>query len=310
MLACLSGFCDVVIVSDQASTDGSREIYPRFPKVKMVDRIAFTARTMAATRRWHLLDAAREYDGKNLLWCIDADELVSPALMRAWLSAPATRLEPGTFLECGYYQLWNRHDTYRDDGSAYAPQLKMIGFVDDRIADFDRSPDVRVEHESRVPFVEGARSLAAPELPWLHLQWLLPEYNQIKQAWYRCRELLDDRQTAVAINESYAHTMLSGRPRTTPVARAWLEGLTFPDFDAVDRKGSWHLAEILQFFDRHGVERFEPLEIWNIPALEREFRARAGRRPHPDRSYLPPWHDRARRATRRAAGRVWRRVFA
>src|SRR5437773_8466501 len=32
-LACWSAFCDAIIVSDQDSTDGSRDIYKRFPKV-------------------------------------------------------------------------------------------------------------------------------------------------------------------------------------------------------------------------------------------------------------------------------------
>ena len=36
-LACLSGFCDVVLVSDQQSDDGSREICTGFPKVRLIE---------------------------------------------------------------------------------------------------------------------------------------------------------------------------------------------------------------------------------------------------------------------------------
>ena len=32
------------------------------------------------------------------------------------------------------------------------------------------------------------------DVPVLHLQWLIAERNQMKQAWYRCRELLDGAQ--------------------------------------------------------------------------------------------------------------------
>jgi hypothetical protein len=309
-LACLSAFCDVVIVSDQASEDGSRELYKQFPKVVMVDRRPSTDRAMSASRRWQLLDAARDYGGNNLLWNTDADEMISPVVISAWLNAPSTRLEPRTFYDCGYYQLWNSPAAYRDDDSAYRPQLKRLAFVDDRRVDFDRSPADAELHEPRVPPVPDGTFVEAPQLPVLHLQWLLPQQNQMKQAWYRCRELVDGRQTAAELNAFYAITLPEAGTRTWAVPGAWLEGLTFPDFSVVDAQPSWHQREILQWFDRHGAEFFEPLEIWHIASLRREFRRRVGRFPLPDRSYVAPWHQRARRSARRAAGAAWRRIFA
>jgi glycosyltransferase involved in cell wall biosynthesis len=308
-LACFSGFCDHVIVSDQASTDGSRALCAEFPKVVLIDRAPTTDRAMAASRRWQLLDAARGYAGHNLLFSIDADELISPAMVRAWLQLSSTRLEPRTFFRCGYYQLWNAAATYRDDDSPYQPQLKLMAFVDDRRVDFERLPAAALLHEPRVPEVENALTSEEPELPVLHLQWLLPEYNQVKQAWYRCRELVDGRQTAAELNEFYAITLPSPQAHTAPVPQAWLEGITFPDFAAVDRQPAWHAVEILRWFDRFGIEFFEPLEIWHIAALRQEFQRRVGREPHPDRSYVARWHHRAHRVARRAAGAAWRRMF-
>jgi hypothetical protein len=307
-LACFSAFCDIVIVSDQESTDGSRAIYPRFPKVVMIDRAPSTDRAMAASRRWQLLDAAREYEGNNLLFSIDADEFIAAPMVRAWLNDPSASLVAGTFFRCGYYQLWNSPAAYRDDDSPYKPQRKLMAFLDDRRVDFTRSPSDAALHEPRVPEEPNARVVDAPGLPVLHLQSLLPQYNQIKQAWYRCRELVDGRQSAVELNEFYSIT-LPTRVATSPVPSAWLEGLTFPDFAAVDRQPAWHMAEILEWFDVHGIEFFEPLEIWHIDALGQEFRRRVGREPRPDRSYVPPWHRRARATARRAAGAAWRRLF-
>jgi hypothetical protein len=65
----------------------------------------------------------------------------------------------------------------------------------------------------------------------------------------------------------------------------------------------------LTWFDRHGVEFFEPLEIWHVPALRAEFRRRVGRNPQPDRSYLPAWTVRAKRAGRRVFHAVRRRII-
>lgn len=315
-LACFSAFCDIVIVSDQGSTDGSRDIYPRFPKVVGIDRAPSTDRAMAASRRWQLLDAARNYEGNNLLFSIDADEFIAAPMVQSWLTHPSTPLAPGTFFRCGYYQLWNwafdsaqGRASYRDDDSPYQPQLKLMAFVDDRRVDFTRSPADAQLHEPRVPEGPDARVVDAPDLPVLHLQWLLPHYNQIKQAWYRCRELVDGRQSAVELNEFYSITLPGPGVKTSPVPPGWLDGLTFPDFAAIDRQPSWHMAEILEWFDVHGSEFFEPLEIWHIDALRQQFRRRVGREPKPDRSYLTPWHQQARKTARQYAGAAWRRVF-
>ena len=80
-LACLSAFCDVVLVSDQNSEDESREICRRFPKVVLLES---AESRVCEEVRWQLLDAARDFDGYNLLWCTDADELLSPRLATHW----------------------------------------------------------------------------------------------------------------------------------------------------------------------------------------------------------------------------------
>ena len=78
-LACLTGFCDVVIVSDQDSEDDSRDICRRFANVVVLES---RVRGVCEQARWLLLDAARDYEGHNLWWWNDADELVSPSLAR------------------------------------------------------------------------------------------------------------------------------------------------------------------------------------------------------------------------------------
>jgi len=154
--------------------------------------------------------------------------------------------------------------------------------VDDRRADYDRSASAPL-HEPRIPAGAEAPAVRGENLPMLHLQWLIPQRNQLKQAWYRCRELLDGRDAA-AINEFYAVTFHDRRVATSPVPPEWTADITFP-VDGGDLAPSWHQRDILAWFDHYGVERFEPLEIWHVPILLQEFRRRVGRAPRPDRSY-------------------------
>src|SRR3954447_13392495 len=63
-LAALSAYCDVIIASDQNSDDDTREICERFPKVVLLEH----ADNVGDKARWELLDVARNYEGRNLLW--------------------------------------------------------------------------------------------------------------------------------------------------------------------------------------------------------------------------------------------------
>jgi hypothetical protein len=301
-LACLSAFCDVIIVNDQRSDDRSREICQTFPKVIVLEAKESQISTRA---RWALLDAARSYDGDNLLWITDADELVSPGAVRRFVELHRGALVPGTVIECSYVHLWTTAGCYRHRSSKYGPQWKPIAFVDDRRMDYDRSL-VRSIHEPRVP-PGGISSLRAEDVHVLHLQWLLPERTQFRQAWYRCHEWMDHERTAAEINEAYFATLPEDRVPTLEVPVSWTEGLTFPDF-SIDREPSWSERDILAWFDTHTPEFFEPLEIWHLSSLERAFRRHAGRRPRPDRSYRPPWRIRALQFGRRAVAAARRRL--
>ena len=302
-LACLSGFCDVVLVGDQESTDATREVCRQFPKVVVLEHKA----TAADGGRWPLLDAARQYEGHNLLWSTDADELISPRLVRKWLQVNRDRLTPGTYVACGYYNLWERLDRYRDDFTAYRPQQKVVAFVDARTADYQRSSTVKPLHQPRSPGETADRTIVAAQLPILHLQWMLRERNQMKQAWYRCVELLHRGDPAEKINRFYAVTLPVRFVKTTAVPREWVEDVTFPD-PAIDAEPIWQEQEILSWFDQHGAEFFEPLDIWHVTRLRQEFRRRVGRQPRPDRSHLPPLPRRAQALARRAAAAAWRRI--
>jgi glycosyl transferase family 2 len=305
-LACWSGFCDVVIVNDQMSTDTTREICRRFPKVVLLEsKPADMVARLPQQARWRLLEAARNYDGNNLLWCTDADELTPPAPARRFFADHAGVLWPRRVIECRFHNLWKDARRFRQDLSLYGPHWKPMGFVDDRRVGYPMGE--RPLHEPRMPLEPDASALRAEELPVLHLQWVIWNRNQMKQAWYRCVELINGRLTALELNALYQGTLPIWYVHTEPVPDAWLADLTLPPASA-DREPSWHEQEMLAWFDERGVEFFEPLEIWHVPSLRREFQRRTGRNPRPDRSYQPPRLVRAQRFSRRVFNAVRRRV--
>jgi hypothetical protein len=216
---------------------------------------------------------------------------LSPRLFKGFLERHRDELQPGTVVETLFYHLWGDAAHYRDDYTMYRPHWKQMAFVDDRRHDYDRSERLPL-HQPRVVVNDDSVLVRAPELPLLHLQWLIANRNQMKQAWYRCRELLDGVKGAAEINARYSITIPTRRMRTAPVPPEWVEDLTFPDL-AIDREPTWQERDILGWFDEYGAAFFEPLEIWHITLLRDEFRRRIGRRPRADRSYRAPWRIRA-----------------
>jgi len=247
-LAALSHVCDVILVCDRASDDATREICGRFPKVTL---LTAPADSRIREQRWQLLDAAREYDGHNLLWSNDADEVVSPRLFASFLERRQPELVPGTVVQPRFYTLWKDVTRYRADHSHYRPYWGRMAFVDDRRSDYDRRLAAPL-HEPRIPAAADAPVIDAADLPMLHLQWMIPNRNQLKQAWYRGREWLAGGKSAASLNAFYAVTLPAPRARTEQVPREWTADLAFPPA-AADTMPSWHERDLLAWFDRHGI---------------------------------------------------------
>ncbi len=300
-LRALSAFCDVILINDQQSVDASRDIARQFPKAVWIDS---QESHVCEQARWQLWDVARQYEGDNLLWCTDADELIAPSLARHFLESRRDALRRGVVVESLYCHFWNSRERYRTGLGAYAPYWKPIAIVDDRRLDYDRSRALPL-HEERVPIAPNATRVRAEHSPVLHLQWLLPNRSQMRQAWYRCKEWLQRERSAAEINRFYSATLPQWRVPTDAVPHDWIEGLTLPGTD-IDRQPTWQQSEILAWFDAKGVELFEPLEIWHVPLLREEFKRRARRSPRPDRSYREPFARRARTFSRHALNAVRR----
>jgi Glycosyl transferase family 2 len=298
-LACLTAFCDVVLVADQASEDDSRVICRQFPNVVVLES---NQPKICEEARWDLMRAARDYDGHNLIWCTDADEVVSPALVKAFLERDAHRLMAGAVAECRYYHAWDRPDRYRESPWPYVPYWKPIALVDDRESDYSRARTLPL-HEERVPIPTDALRFHAEHVPVLHLQWLFPRRNQIRQAWYRCREWIHGERGVREINQYYALTLPNQLVATRPVPPDWVTDVTFPAA-TLDAAACWQEREILAWFAERGPQFFEPLEIWHIAVLRAAFVRAVGRVPRPDQSHYPSVYERAHAAANRMARRV------
>ena len=273
----ISRWADHIIIADQMSTDHSREICKKFPKVTLIDNLNEGHSNKV---RWQLLDEARKIEGNNLIVCIDADEILVPDTFAN--KEVFKKYALGQRFEIPWIQLWKSPSQYRTD-SGWDELTKQFAFIDDRVMDYERS-EVINDHTARIP--SSPLPLIHLDSALLHLEYVPFKKSQIKQAWYRCSELIAGKRSARRINTTYAPTLDSTQVKTKEVPATWNKGITFPE-GLAETTSTWHRETILKWFDQYGIEFFEPLDIWHIQEFNDEFLKRMNRLPKP--KHFPKW---------------------
>lgn len=275
-LASLSGFADHILIADQNSTDGSKEIYKEFSKVSVIEN---PAEGHSNTVRWLLLQNARKMFGdRDLLICIDADEMISTEAVLE-MDKLAKENSQGTIsFELPWIQLWKDIYHYRNDG-AWKDNFKAMAFLDSPQLDYSKTVTIN-DHTSRIPKTD---SIVRLNMPLIHFQYVAWEASQLKQVWYRASELIEGKRGARSINHKYSVGTGDGAV-VIDAKREWLDSI--PEAKNVKPPSNepiedWHYRNLLEWFDKYGIEFFESLDIWRIEALRDLFVKKIGRTPRP-----------------------------
>ena len=262
-LTALSQFCDLIIVADQGSTDGTSDILNSFEKVHVVEN---TEKFHSHHVRTLLLDAARDFEGNNLIFNLDADEIpaspiLDPTVMQKYLDLPV-----GASAIMPWIQLWRSPIRYRSDNSVWSNSRKPFVFRDDRESGYE-TKNFAIDHAPKVPTKMLQNAIFISEVPLLHFQFVVFERMLAKQRWYRLIEKLTTTNNDEAINETYVITKDERDIHLDDVPDAWLAGwevlgLDLTSFPSQDLY--WYDVDVLEFFTQHGTKKFQKLDIWDV----------------------------------------------
>ncbi len=262
-LRAVSAFCDVVIVVDQKSTDGSRDIYHQFEKVVVINNPSSTFSEV--TRNRMMLEAVRNFDGKNLVITLDADEIPTATILdpSIW-SQMIDQIKPGMGVTLPWPFLWRDPLKYRDDSSVLSNNWKHFIYWDDRTANFED----RVIHQSRIPEAISQRAIRFNDIKVLHYAYVVWERTQSRCRWYRCFERITfPYKTTRGINEQYSITHDERDLRTSPVPREWIQPWLDRGIDLKHFRGEpliWQEIRVMQWFQEYGLKYFADLRIWDV----------------------------------------------
>ena len=266
-LSCASLWADYIIIADQDSSDKTQEILKKFKKVIYIQN---PFEFHSGSVRKLLLEEARKIPWNNLLFSLDADEIVSANFLDSGeQDALMNSLKPGDSLMLQWVNLWRTTLTYRDDDSIWSNSWKHFAFYDNREYSYDYINKIN-DHESRVPKGSLDHVVQNNLIKVLHFQFLWRARMLSKQRRYRVHDLIQQKNTFfnnLKLNYKYYPTKIIEKVWLHSVDPEWFSWYKDQRISIDSIKFStltyWYDIYILEKFQEFWVYYFRYLDIWD-----------------------------------------------
>jgi glycosyltransferase involved in cell wall biosynthesis len=256
-LKCTSVWADHIIIADQQSTDGSREIAHRFPKVTLIENPSEAFNE--PERQQMLIAEARRIDGPRILLALDADEFITANFFNSPEWETILRAPPGTVIRFQWQDVLSDGLDLRYFRYHWAPP---IGYVDD-----GAPHQGRAIHSVRVPVPAAAPSLMPTQIKVMHYCMADLERFKSKIRWYQCFEHINLHRKPLDLYRFYHENLFVSPSLIQPVPKEWIQDYERRgiDMSSLNREGVYRWdREVLQYFQTHGTARFKRLALWDV----------------------------------------------
>lgn len=266
-LEATSLWADYIIIADQMSTDGSREIAMEFPKVILIDNDRKEMH-QAATRRL-LFEEAKKIEGDKILFALDADEFLAGDFVNSSDWKKIIESNPNDVF------CWRWLNVSGDDHSkcAMGPHYYWAVHATDDLWE-GTFPDNYI-HEWRLPWPPQAQEGNKHELAGLfsiHLAWVNQTRQRNKERFYQVSTVgKEPKKSKISIFRQYHYSETTTFGDLPEDAYRFYEGHGLDIWKYVDLndEGSYYTAEVLRYFDRDGIKNFALLDIWDDDWMQR-----------------------------------------
>lgn len=260
-LSAASLWADMIVIADQMSTDGSREIYKRYPKVHVIDNDRPNMH-QAASRRLALDEARRLLNGNTnaVLFALDADEILEGDFVHSKAWQQILESKPNDCFEWSWMNLVGKGMKYSKPSPLY-----WGAHVSEQIWDGE-FPDNNI-HEWRLPFPSPYdNEIVLHDFYSIHMAALNVKRVKNKQRFYQINSAEDTtRYNMINIYRQY-HSI--GKTKTYDVPDDMYvyyekHGLDVLAKLNLEDEGAHYTQEIKDYIAKNGVEKYAMLDIWD-----------------------------------------------
>ena len=266
-LEATSLWADFIIIADQMSTDGSREIAMEYPKVILVDNNREEMH-QAATRRL-LFEEAKKIEGNKILFALDADELLSGDFVNTEEWRTIMDSKPNDVF------CWRWMNLGGDDCEhfSFGPYYYWAVHVSDDLWN-GMFPDNYI-HEWRLPWPPQATENNKHELEGLfsiHLAWVNHNRQRNKERFYQVSTVAKEpSKSKISLFRHYHEVKPVASSVLPNDAYKFYEshGLDIWKYVDLHDEGNYYTTEVLRFFERDGFRNYAMLDIWDEDWIKR-----------------------------------------
>ncbi len=249
-------WADYIIICDQMSTDGSRDIAMRYPKVRLIDNPSPIFNE--PERQKMLIDEARKIKGKRLLITLDADEMFSPEFLdennQEWKDM--LNAGDGTVFR---FQWANLHP---DGEHCWYTDYHPWGYMDDG---YEHTSNSKI-HSTRIPMPSNTKMVDIKSVKVIHRQYIDWKRMESKHRWYQAYERITYPQKSVVdIFRMYHHMYQMIKINLEQIPIQWEKEYAEYDISFTNFRRQeyyWFDEEFAKLIDRHGAETFKGLRVW------------------------------------------------
>jgi hypothetical protein len=260
-LKCASLWADYIVIADQMSTDGSREIAMKYPKVVLIDNPSIEYNELE--RQQLLLKTAREIPNngqKKLFIALDADEFLTANFHQ---SAEWTQILEAPISTVFYFSWINIKPDFK---KYWRKDYFSWGFMDDEISMHEGS----IIHSTRIPIPQNSPRFICHDIKVLHYQYTDWNRMQSKHRWYQCFEIMNRPNLhPISIFRMYHHMYALHKNELYDLPLEWLsfyekKGINMRSIN--NEKVYYWDKQVENYFEKYGTKHFALIDIWqNAP---------------------------------------------
>ncbi|MEO0644776.1 MAG: glycosyltransferase family 2 protein [Cyanobacteria bacterium J06650_10] len=258
-LKCSSIWADHIIIADQNSTDDSREIARKFPKVILIENNSDDFNE--PERQKLLIEEARKIKGDRILIALDADECLTGNFQSSPEWNTVITATPGTVINFQWINLLS------DMEHCWIPaEDRAFGFIDDGISEHIG----RAIHSQRVPIPAQAPTLLLKQIKVLHYQYTDWTRMQSKHRWYQMWENINyPGKSSISIYRRYNHMYPASQKNLFRVRGHWLKSYIRAGIDmtstSISSASYWWDKEAICLLEKYTPKYFRTINIWDCP---------------------------------------------